>query len=142
MEIFLENRDIKRHVKNYYKEHYGVKHVRVKLISESVRDRIQEIDLFHHEDVYFNIFFYAQVSGLVVDENKKFYKMKTTVNEETLRGIVKSELSKEFDVQDLKFGYRIYDNHQEPGVEINFMRAKANVEPKDKDQKVLIVKNK
>lgn len=142
MEIFLENKDIKKHVKNYYKEHYGVKHLHVKLISESVRDRIQEIDLFHHEDVYFNIFFRAEVSGVVVDEKKKAYKMKTTINEESLRGIVKSELSKDFEVQDLKFGYRIYDDHQEPGIEINFMRAKATVEPKNQLQKIMNVKNK
>lgn len=142
MEIILENKDIKRHVKNYFKEHYGVRRVRVQLISENVRDRIQELDLFHHDDIYFNIFFRAKVTGLVVDQNKKTYKLDTVVGEENLRSIVRSELSKDFDVQDLKFGYQIYDENTEPGIHINFLRAKAKVEKKQEFQKTINVKNK
>ena len=137
MEIILENKDIKKLVKNYYKEQYGVKHPRVKLICENVRDKSQELDLFHHDDVYYNIFFRAEVRGTVTDHDKKRYKLDTTISEEKLRHIVKEELSKDFNVDDLKFGFQVYDPNNIAGVEVNFVKAKATVYRKIDIQKVL-----
>lgn len=137
MEIFLETKDIKRQVKTYYKEQYGVKHPHVKLINENVRDKSQELDLFHHDDVYYNVFFRAHVTGVVVDHAKKRYKLDTMISEEKLRHIVKSELSKDYDVEDLKFGFTVYNPYNVEGVEINFARAKAIVNKKEEKKLVL-----
>lgn len=137
MEIILQNKDIKRHVKNYYKEQYGVKHPRVNLICENVRDKSQELDLFHHDDVYYNIFFRAHIKGIVTDHDKKRYKLDTMISEEKLRHIVREELSKDFDVEDLKFGFQVYDPNNVAGVLINFVEAKAQVTNKEEKKLVL-----
>ena len=137
MEIFLETRDIKRFVKTYYKEQYDVKHPRVNLICENVRDKSQEIDLFHHDDVYYNIFFRARIKGTVIDHNKKRYKLDTKISEEKLKYIVREELSKDYDVEDLKFGYQVDNPNNVEGLFINFVNAKAVINEKEEKQLVL-----
>ena len=59
------------------------------------------------------------------------------ISEEKLRHIVKSELSKDYDVEDLKFGFTVYNPYNVEGVEINFARAKAVVNKKEEKKLVL-----
>ncbi len=132
MEIIVSNNDISYMVKDYYKKYYDIKSCKVKITAENIKDKLKEIDLFHREDMYYNVLFKANITGWILDSMGNSYQYQETLNEKGVKDIVKSYLSKEYEVKDLKFGYKLVNNPDGPTLLIRFSHAKADIVLKPK----------
>lgn len=132
MEIIITNNDVSYMVKEYYRKYYDIKSCKVKITTENIKDKLKEIDLFHREDMYYNILFKANITGWILDSMGNSYRYEETLNERSVKDIVKGYLSKEYDVKELKFGYKFVNNNNSPTMLVHFSHAKANIELKPK----------
>lgn len=130
MEIFLKKRRIIYMIKKYYRNNYGVVFCDVDLQAENILDKLKEVDLFRREGMNYNILFRAKVTGFVNDSEGFYSNFEQTLNEKRVKDIIINSLREDYDVTDVKLGYKIVNNTNGPGMQVEFQRARVNIEEK------------
>ena len=106
MEIILENKEAKKLIKKYYRDNYSIKTCKVKMEAQNIQDRIKEIDLFSHDDFFYNVVLNTTISGKMIDNNGKVNKYVEHLDEEGTKSIICTALEEQYDVNYIKCGYK------------------------------------
>ena len=121
-------------IKKYYQDNYSVKSCKVNIHAENIKDRLKEIDLFHHDTPFYNIIFKTTITGKIQDKEGNFNNYKEVLNEQGTKELVHDALESRFDLSDIKIAYNFYDNRDGGiSVKVSHMIGKA-------DKKALIKK--
>lgn len=128
MQVILNNKQIIKLIKKHYINQYDVKNCRVSIQAEDIKDKLQEIDLFHYENNYYNIFIRTIITGKIPDKEGVYHEFEEVLNETGLRRMILDSIDNKFTVNDLKFQCQFIEDGTINNQQINFLHAKLEIE--------------
>ena len=136
IQIDFELNEIEDLIKNYYKS-TPIKSCEVHIEAKNIKDKLKEIDLFHHDKFFYNLLFKTRITGKIKDEDGHYNQYNEELNEEGTKELVKAALAPKYNVSDLKIGYSFYEDTYKGGIGVQVTHMVGNI-----DKKVLTKKLK
>ncbi|MBR6948560.1 MAG: hypothetical protein IKH54_00060 [Bacilli bacterium] len=140
MEIILYEKNIKKVIKDFYKNNYILKSCKVDFYTENVQDRLKEVDLFYNGELHYNVLFKTIIKGKITDKLGNNNKFIEELDIEATKDLLNEALNERFDAKGLTLGFRYTINDYLGGLDVNFDHALVDIEKKSLKQKVFVKK--